>query len=220
MNHSPRIDTEIRIVAKMIRLYCTKNHGTEELCPECETLRAETESCLTRCTYGESKPICKKCPIKCWSGDKREQIKRVMQFSGPRMIFHDPIVALVHLIHSFKSMKYVAIIIGWISLTLGIIGIAVPGLPTTPFVLLSAFLFSQSSPLFHRWLRNHKFFGELIQSWESSRSLPRKLKRKAIIIFLITIGISIAVIPMVHAKLLVTVVGVVMLVFLSRIPSK
>ena len=66
--------------------------------------------------------------------------------------------------------------IGLVSLILGILGIFLPLLPTTPFVLLSAFCFSKSSARLHNWLLEHKLFGELIQDWEQHGVIRTKVK--------------------------------------------
>ena len=65
---------------------------------------------------------------------------------------------------------------GWISLALGIIGIFLPLLPTTPFVLLSAYCFSKSSPRLHHWLLNQPHLGLMIQNWEQQGSISQNAK--------------------------------------------
>ncbi len=65
---------------------------------------------------------------------------------------------------------------GAVSLLLGIIGIALPILPTTPFVLLTALCWAKASPRFHHWLYHHRFFGPMVQDWEERRAVPRKAK--------------------------------------------
>lgn len=67
-------------------------------------------------------------------------------------------------------------IVGAISLFLGILGIFLPLLPTTPFVLLTALCWAKSSPRFHAWLLAHKFFGPIVNNWEKGRVIPFKMK--------------------------------------------
>jgi len=72
-------------------------------------------------------------------------------------------------------------IIGMASLGLGIVGIVLPLLPTTPFVLLAAFAFARSSERWHQWLTQHKFFGGMIEDWHHHRAISRRSKRVAVL---------------------------------------
>lgn len=67
-------------------------------------------------------------------------------------------------------------IAGAAALLLGIIGIFLPVLPTTPFVLLAAACWTRASPRFHRWLKQHRRFGPIIENWETRRAIPRRAK--------------------------------------------
>lgn len=59
---------------------------------------------------------------------------------------------------------------------LGAVGTVVPGLPTTPFMLLALWAFSRSSERFHNWLYNHRLFGPPLQQWHKHRVIPRNAK--------------------------------------------
>lgn len=65
---------------------------------------------------------------------------------------------------------------GAVALALGVIGIFLPVLPTTPFVLLAAACWAKASPRFHRWLHAHHYFGPMVQNWEARRAVPKKAK--------------------------------------------
>lgn len=69
---------------------------------------------------------------------------------------------------------------GMLSLALGVLGIVLPGLPTTPFVLLAAACFAKSSPRLHVWLLKNRYLGPLVQDWEAHRSVPRHIKKVSI----------------------------------------
>ena len=66
---------------------------------------------------------------------------------------------------------------GWLCVALGAVGLILPGLPTTPFLLLAAWLFSKSSPRFEQWLLENRYFGPGLKSWRAERAiaLPAKL---------------------------------------------
>jgi len=106
---SPRIRRERKTIEKMVRLYCRKTHGsTNGLCGECRELLDFANVRLTKCPFQEGKPTCEKCPIHCYKPDRREQMKRVMRFSGPRMIWRHPIVAIRHLVDAHREAPEVS----------------------------------------------------------------------------------------------------------------
>ncbi len=65
---------------------------------------------------------------------------------------------------------------GFLALVLGAIGVVLPLLPTTPFVILAAFFFSKGSERLHQWLLNQKTFGPMIRAWEQHKVIPHKAK--------------------------------------------
>lgn len=97
-NKRPRINRESNTVATMIALYCNKNHTSNELCPECASLLGYARKCLEKCPFQEGKTTCAKCPVHCFKPDARERIRVVMRYSGPRMIYKHPVLAILHLI--------------------------------------------------------------------------------------------------------------------------
>jgi len=65
---------------------------------------------------------------------------------------------------------------GLLSLVLAVLGVILPGLPTTPFVLLAAACFAKASPRLHAWLLAHRWMGPMVRDWEVHRTLPLKVK--------------------------------------------
>lgn len=75
---------------------------------------------------------------------------------------------------------------GLTSVAIGAVGVVLPLLPTTPFLLLAAFAFARSSTQLDRWLREHRSFGPLIDNWHRNGSIDRKVKRTAIVVICVT----------------------------------
>ena len=82
---------------------------------------------------------------------------------------------------------------GVIFVAIGAIGVILPLLPTTPFLLLAAFSFARSSPKLHDWLLKHPSFGPLISNWDRYGSIDRRSKRIAMVVILMTLGLSVAI---------------------------
>ena len=89
-----------------------------------------------------------------------------------------------------KLKRALWFIAGTICLVLGAIGIVLPILPTTPFLLAAAACYYKSSPRMHKWLLNNKWFGEYIRNYKEGRGLPLKTKITALAVLWLTIGIS------------------------------
>lgn len=99
-------EREKRTVSLMIRIYCKKHHGTKKvLCPECEALDAYAKMRSDKCPFMETKTFCSNCRVHCYKADMREKIRAVMRFSGPRMIFSHPIMAIRHVIERKREKK-------------------------------------------------------------------------------------------------------------------
>jgi uncharacterized membrane protein YbaN (DUF454 family) len=77
-----------------------------------------------------------------------------------------------------------------LSLALAVLGVILPGLPTTPFVLLAAGCFAKASPRLHAWLLAHRWMGPMVRDWEANRSLPLKVKWLATTMMSIMVGLS------------------------------
>lgn len=98
-----RLETEKQVVETMVRLYCTHTHDTSDLCPSCKELLSYAHERIDRCPEGAGKPFCSACAIHCYEPHMREQIRTVMRYSGPRMLWHHPLVAMRHLLSSMHG---------------------------------------------------------------------------------------------------------------------
>ena len=91
---------EKRIVAEMIALYCRDHHKTVKPCADCNALIEYAHERSDKCPFMENKTFCSNCKVHCYKADMREQIRKVMRYSGPRMMKTHPILAILHLIES------------------------------------------------------------------------------------------------------------------------
>ena len=91
---------------------------------------------------------------------------------------------------SDRLKRQLLITIGTICFAIGLVGIFVPILPTTPFLLLAAACYLRSSPRFYHWLI-HRWFGTYIRNYTEGRGIPLKVKLSTIFLLWVTIGISI-----------------------------
>lgn len=98
-----RIPEEKNTVHIMIRMYCNSNHGSDYLCPDCLALLNYAYRRLEKCPQHLNKPTCSKCAIHCYSTDMRIKMKQVMRFSGPRMLFRHPVMAIRHLLREIRK---------------------------------------------------------------------------------------------------------------------
>ena len=110
--------------------------------------------------------------------------------------------------------KYVYLSFGFICLGLGFLGLLLPLMPTTPFILLTAWFFSRSSKKFENWLMNHKTFGLLIINWKEHRAIDRKSKIYSVIMIIVTFFITTFFIPLFYADVFLIVLGIILCLFI------
>lgn len=91
-----KIEREKRIVETMIRSYCSGKHGGGGLCDSCSELLEYARLRLDSCPHGERKPFCSRCATHCYAKARREEIREVMRYSGPRMLWIMPLEFLRH----------------------------------------------------------------------------------------------------------------------------
>lgn len=108
-----------------------------------------------------------------------------------------------------KITKPILYVLAWISFALGFIGAFLPVLPTTPFMILAAYLFSKSSPRMHSWLTSLPYFGDAIIDWETSKVIRPKAKATAITMIWLMMGATIIFASISDSlKIMLAVIGV------------
>ena len=104
-----RLAREWQTIAAMISCYCRDHHATRAvLCSECQGLLDYATVRLERCRFGSEKPVCAKCPVHCYQPARREQVRVVMRYAGPRMLWRHPILSLQHWLAGFRKAPTVA----------------------------------------------------------------------------------------------------------------
>ncbi|WP_154915022.1 DUF454 family protein [Klebsiella grimontii] len=114
--------------------------------------------------------------------------------------------------------RIILIIIGWLSVALGTLGVFLPLLPTTPFILLAAWCFARSSPRFHHWLLYRSWFGGYLRHWQQYRAMPPGAKLRAVMMILLTFAISLWLVNLTWVRILLLIVLACLLIFMWRIP--
>ncbi len=123
--------------------------------------------------------------------------------------------------HGSFSVRVFLVTVGVLFVVIGVIGIFLPILPTTPFMLLAAACFAKSSSRFYNWIMNNKLFGSVIREWREHRSIPRKAKNMGMLLMVITFGTSIVFfVPLFFVQIGLTIFCISMLIFMWRIPVR
>jgi len=99
-----RLAREWDTLVAMVRIHCRdQHHPAAGLCAECRQLLDYASVRLERCRFGADKPTCAKCPVHCYQPARREQVRLVMRYAGPRMVWEHPVMSLRHWLDSFKK---------------------------------------------------------------------------------------------------------------------
>jgi hypothetical protein len=99
-----RMARETKTIEKMVLIFCRKYHAMQgTLCNECDELLRYASARLEKCPFQEGKTTCAKCPVHCYKPDMRERVRKVMRFSGPRIVYRHPLMALFHMIDGFRK---------------------------------------------------------------------------------------------------------------------
>jgi len=117
-----------------------------------------------------------------------------------------------------EIQKKLLMVLGWFFVLLSIVGLLLPILPTTPFLILALALFANSSPKFHKMLLDNRWFGDILKQWEDNKTVTRLIKIKATVLVLISFSFSIFL--MRESGILQTMliaIAVILLFYISRL---
>ncbi|HZW01519.1 MAG TPA: YbaN family protein [Candidatus Deferrimicrobium sp.] len=116
-------------------------------------------------------------------------------------------------------VRAVLVVVGTAALVIGVIGIVVPVLPTTPFLLVAAACYARSSTRLYAWLLGQPSLGRIVAEWRRSRSLPPGVKARALLIVALTFAVSIVLVDGPELRLVLMAIGSVLAYFLWRVPA-
>lgn len=114
--------------------------------------------------------------------------------------------------------RIILIIIGWLAVVLGTLGVVLPVLPTTPFILLAARCFARSSRAFTHGCCTAHGFGSYLRFWQKHHAMPRGVKPRAILLILLTFAISLWFVQMPWVRIMLLVILACLLFYMWRIP--
>lgn len=127
---------------------------------------------------------------------------------------HNPETYLDH------AARWMLIAAGMICVGLGVLGILLPGLPTTPFLLLAAYCFARSSEHFHNWLLNHRWLGSYVRNFEEGRGMTRPAKATTLLVMWLSFGVTIIFfVPVTWAQVAMFMMAAAVSVYLLRLPT-
>ncbi len=116
--------------------------------------------------------------------------------------------------------RWIYVGLGCVFVALGGIGVVLPGLPTTPFLLLASYFFVRSSPQLNQRLLRSKTFGPILRDWHSHRGVNRRIKTVALIscTAMITLSLAFGGLPMI-GRVVVAIAGAYGIWFVARLPT-
>lgn len=115
--------------------------------------------------------------------------------------------------------KIIYVAIGSVFLSIGFIGIVIPGLPSTPFFIISAACYLRSSSRLYKWMINHRLFGKYIKMYYKHRAMTVRSKIISLLIMWTMISISVFIIENLIIKIVIVVVGLIGTIFIIKIKT-
>ena len=115
-------------------------------------------------------------------------------------------------------LRAVLLVVGTAALIVGLIGIFLPVLPTTPFLLVTAACYARASTRLYAWLLGQPSVGPIVAEWRRSRSLPPGVKTRALVVMAITFAVSIMLVDSLLLRVGLVGTAIILAAFLYRIP--
>ncbi len=123
--------------------------------------------------------------------------------------------------HASPVVRWLLLAAGTVCVALGLVGLFLPVLPTTPFMLLAAACYARASKRFYYWLLSNRTFGPMIHEWRKHRTIPYRTKMAAIGLMFATLAISIVFfVKPAWLKAALAVIGIALAAWIYRLPSR
>ena len=135
------------------------------------------------------------------------------------MVQTDEIPAAFESTSTSPLLRAVLLVVGTAALVVGLIGIFLPVLPTTPFLLVTAACYARTSTRLYAWLLGQPSVGPIVAEWRRSRSLPPGVKTRALVVMAVTFAISIVLVDSLLLRVGLVGTGAILATFLYRIPT-
>lgn len=123
-------------------------------------------------------------------------------------------------LHDSRLVRALFIGCGVVALLIGVAGLFLPVLPTTPFVLVAAGCFARSSVRMHDWLLSHRIAGPIIRAWHEHRSMPPGIKPWAFMLMAFSFGLSLLAMESLWHQIMLVLLAMVLAFFLWRVPVR
>lgn len=99
-----RLAREWQTMTAMVEIFCRDHHQlVGKICAECRQFLDYAQLRLERCHFGAEKPVCAKCPVHCYQRERREQVRVIMRYAGPRMAWKHPVLSVRHWLDGLRK---------------------------------------------------------------------------------------------------------------------
>lgn len=123
-------------------------------------------------------------------------------------------------VHPSRVARALILAVGFISLALGVLGVFLPLLPTTVFILVAAYCFARSSERFYTGLLNNKRFGPAIRDWQTHKCMSRRSKTYAVAMIVLSFGFTtVLYMEEITARVLLVTLGAALILYLTSLPT-
>jgi len=116
--------------------------------------------------------------------------------------------------------RTILISLGWLCVGLGFVGVFVPGIPTTIFLIIALWAFTKSSEKLRHWLLNHKRFGPILNNWQQHKVVPRRAKILMVVLMSLAVVLFYYSLQNLYLTIGLIIILVLVAIYVISLPSK